>query len=775
MAEASKCPHCGKPVPPGAPGGLCPECMVKVGIGSEAGSPGAGPKRPAPSPPSLEDVARHFPQLEILELLGSGGMGAVYKARQREIDRLVALKILPLEAGSDPGFAERFTREARALAKLSHPNIVALHEFGHVDGLHYFMMEFVDGLNLRQLEQAGRLSAREALQIIPQICEALQFAHDEGIVHRDIKPENVLLDKKGRVKIADFGLARILGHEPEDFRLTRPREVMGTPHYMAPEQVEKPQSVDHRADIFSLGVVFYEMLTGELPLGKFAPPSQKVQIDVRLDEVVLRALEKEPARRYQHASEVKTDMETIMTNQPAMATDMPLPIPSSQRRATRLWRVAVPVGALLTLAAILLFAWFREHTPRLIAPEAATVGFETTTAPAPGVAVSPPVETNRWYYVSGEVRAPSRRLYDGHITLLQAITSAGDFTDFADQKRVKLTHGDGSSQIVNCTKAQNNPRLDPEVSPGDTIFVRRRLAFDTDSAAPATGTTVDAAQREAEALRRRYGLERQALPTNPPTIGAPPQELFARRYGLAAPPAAAPPGNPDPAAAFAARYGLGGGVPASGPSATNANFNDAASATAPLSYQWRFGTNGIIGATTPGPAGLIVTKLTPLYLKLTLESVVSFDTATRYVIGFENEAAASPRERSKRQYYCSLNASGKQDIFNLREAKAPPDYPTNATVILELKDSGARVELSKDRPFQRVDGYMADLRYEPEHKAWTNRRVGSALYFGGDEAQIIAITRTEVVIGAKSSGKTWAVEFKGTPADQTGIPGATPK
>ena len=130
----------------------------------------------------------------------------------------------------------------------------------------------------------------------------------------------MLLDKKGRVKIADFGLARILGHEPEDFRLTRAREVMGTPHYMAPEQVEKPQSVDHRADIFSLGVVFYEMLTGELPLGKFAPPSQKVQIDVRLDEVVLRALEKEPARRYQQASEVKTDMETIMTQQPALAT-----------------------------------------------------------------------------------------------------------------------------------------------------------------------------------------------------------------------------------------------------------------------------------------------------------------------------------------------------------------------------------------------------------------------------------------------------------------------
>jgi predicted Ser/Thr protein kinase len=425
MAEATKCPHCGKPVPAGAPGGLCPECLVKVGIGSEAGSPGAGPKRPAPTAPSLEDIARHFPQLEILELLDTGGMGAVYKARQREIDRLVALKILPVEAGNDPGFAERFTREARALAKLSHPNIVALHEFGHVDGLHYFMMEFVDGLNLRQLEQAGRLSAREALQIIPQICEALQFAHDEGIVHRDIKPENVLLDKKGRVKIADFGLARILGHEPEDFRLTRAREVMGTPHYMAPEQVEKPQSVDHRADIFSLGVVFYEMLTGELPLGKFPPPSQKVQIDVRLDEVVLRALEKEPARRYQHASEVKNDMETIMTNQPPMATGTQSQVPPSRSRAMRLRDLALPVAGVFVLAVIFLWVWLRLHSARLIAPEAATVGVEPTTSAAPGVAVSSLVESQRWYYVSGELQWPSRRLYEGRITLLQAIAAAG--------------------------------------------------------------------------------------------------------------------------------------------------------------------------------------------------------------------------------------------------------------------------------------------------------------------------------------------------------------
>ena len=318
------CKECGAPLSPEAPEGLCPKCLLKVGLGTEpagASNPGISPGQPLVDPAKL---AEYFPQLEILELLGQGGMGAVYKARQPALDRLVALKILPPQAAGDPGFAERFNREARALARLNHPDIVAVYDFGQAHGLHYLIMEYVDGLNLRQLEQAGKLTPREALKIIPQICDALQFAHDEGIVHRDIKPENVLLDKKGRVKIADFGLARILGREPTALRLTGAKDVMGTPHYMAPEQLEHPQEVDHRADIYSLGVVFYEMLTGELPLGRFAPPSRKVQMDVRLDEVVLHALEREPERRYQHASQVKTDLETIAGSPAAPPKAAPL-------------------------------------------------------------------------------------------------------------------------------------------------------------------------------------------------------------------------------------------------------------------------------------------------------------------------------------------------------------------------------------------------------------------------------------------------------------------
>src|SRR5580700_2620082 len=300
------CPQCGATSPPGALEGLCPACLLKQG--AETGPPADSVPF---QPPGLEEVARLFPQLEILAFIGKGGMGAVYQARQPALDRLVALKILPPQAAGGPGFAERFNREARALARLSHPNIVAVYEFGQVNELPFFLMEFVDGLNLRQLEQAGKLSPREALQIVPQICEALQFAHDEGIVHRDIKPENILVDKKGRVKIADFGIAKILGGGP-DVAITETKGAIGTPHYMAPEQLEKPATVDHRADIFSLGVVFYEMLTGELPLGKFGPPSsRKVEVDVRLDEVVLHALEKDPERRYQHVSQVKTAVDTI--------------------------------------------------------------------------------------------------------------------------------------------------------------------------------------------------------------------------------------------------------------------------------------------------------------------------------------------------------------------------------------------------------------------------------------------------------------------------------
>ncbi|MCH9023166.1 MAG: serine/threonine protein kinase, partial [Planctomycetes bacterium] len=323
MADETKnqCPQCGADLPADAPQGICPKCLLKQGLQPETQAKTLATPPGGFVPPEPEQIAGDFPQLEIIELLGRGGMGIVYKARQKQLDRIVALKILPPDIGKDPAFAERFTREAKALAKLNHPQIVTIHDIGKTQsGLYYFVMEYVDGTDLRQVLQTGNLTTQEALAIVPQICQALQYAHDEGIVHRDIKPENILLDKKGRVKIADFGLARLLDKPAAVYTLTAVGQKMGTPHYMAPEQIAGSPNIDHRADIYSLGVVFYEMLTGQLPLGRFDPPSKKVQVDVRLDEIVLRTLEQEPARRYQHVSQVQTDIENIaIATSPAKA------------------------------------------------------------------------------------------------------------------------------------------------------------------------------------------------------------------------------------------------------------------------------------------------------------------------------------------------------------------------------------------------------------------------------------------------------------------------
>jgi serine/threonine protein kinase len=327
MAEIRCCPRCQEEVSADAPDGICPECLFRQvidGRPEEAG--GTGPERsPAPRfvPPAAVDLARQFPPLEVLELLGQGGMGAVYKARQTKLDRLVALKILPPEVARDPAFAERFTREARSLARLNHPNIVTVHDFGDMEGLYYFTMEYVDGRNLRDLLQSGPLPAAQARAIVAQVCDALQYAHDEGLVHRDIKPENLLLDRKGRVKIADFGLARLVGLTPTYLTLTGSHEVMGTLLYMAPEQMSRSHTVDHRADIYSLGVVLYEMLTGELPLGRFAPPSHKAAVDERLDHVVLRALAREPAERHPDAAAFKQDVEAALAAGPGPESRRP--------------------------------------------------------------------------------------------------------------------------------------------------------------------------------------------------------------------------------------------------------------------------------------------------------------------------------------------------------------------------------------------------------------------------------------------------------------------
>ncbi|MCB1065263.1 MAG: serine/threonine protein kinase [Verrucomicrobiae bacterium] len=378
------CDTCGTLIPSQAPGGYCPVCLLNADTlispphspqgtylpKPEANDPDTGredkvgTESATPSPPipefalPVEELQTLFPDLEILKLLGAGGMGAVYQARQPRLDRLAALKVLSCPPELHENFSLRFEREAQVLARLDHPNIVTIFDFGEIEpdgervrSLFWFLMEFVDGADLNQLIRTKKLTPEHAFPLVPQICDALQYAHDEGITHRDIKPANILVNHKGRVKIADFGLARLIdGEATADAMmtgLTLTGTSMGTPHYMAPEQWETPEKVDHRADIYSLGVVIYEMLTGERPAGVFDPPSRKVQVDVRIDEVVLKAMEKEPERRYQQASHMKEDV-TRVVEEPRKAPRMKrkasgkrFPIFTSTRIATVLALVVV--------------------------------------------------------------------------------------------------------------------------------------------------------------------------------------------------------------------------------------------------------------------------------------------------------------------------------------------------------------------------------------------------------------------------------------------------
>jgi predicted Ser/Thr protein kinase len=318
------CSKCGATIPGGR--SSCPRCLLEL---SRALEPAEAASDPAPirraPPPTPAELAGDFPELEVLELVGQGGMGCVYRARHRQLDRVLALKILAPGAEHDARFEERFLREARALARLDHPGIVRVHDFGRAGSRWYLAMEFVEGSTLRTLLREGRVTSDAALDIVPQLCDALQYAHDEGVVHRDIKPENVLVDAKGRVKIADFGLAKLVGRADEHGARTGSEQVMGTPHYMAPEQARSSRNVDHRADIYSLGVVFYELLTGELPIGRFEAPSKRAGVDVRLDGIVMKSLERAPELRYQHAVDVRTDVEGLAASDASAAPSASAP------------------------------------------------------------------------------------------------------------------------------------------------------------------------------------------------------------------------------------------------------------------------------------------------------------------------------------------------------------------------------------------------------------------------------------------------------------------
>src|SRR5262245_16015892 len=287
------------------------------------------------TPPTPAELAARFPNLEVIELLGHGGMGVVYKGRQPFLGRLVAIKVIRPDLQTDDAFQERFLREARTLAKLRHPFIVTVFDACKAGDLYGLVMEYVEGASLRQLLAGGSITQRDALDFVPQIAEAVQHAHEAGVAHRDIKPENVLVDSRGRVRLVDFGLATLFGpgaivRGPEDGR------VVGTLRYMAPEQITMPQAVDHRADIFSTGVVFYEMLARELPGPDRVPPSRKAATDPRIDPIVLRALEPERDRRYQEARLMHRDI-TDLARTPESTVRIEMHIAAPPEQVFAMW------------------------------------------------------------------------------------------------------------------------------------------------------------------------------------------------------------------------------------------------------------------------------------------------------------------------------------------------------------------------------------------------------------------------------------------------------
>ena len=341
MSEPTEPPYDPPPDPslPTSLGGIDPGELFARGMQSAKMSGGGAHGW---MPPTPEEVAHLFPNYEILSMLGRGGMGAVYKARQTALDRLVAIKLLPLEISVDQAFADRFRREARAMAKLNHPHIISVFDFGQTgEGHLFFAMEFVEGANLHDIIHHSDITPDQALAIAAQICTALAYAHGKGVVHRDIKPANVMLDTESQVKVADFGLARLIDAGTEDLGHTVTGTVMGTPDYMAPEQ-KRGMNVDHRADIYSLGVMLYEMLCRETPQGAFAPPSARMGCDTRIDGIVLKAMQQAPDHRYQSTREMKADVESARTPLPMPAAPPAVALP---KPPPRLAKVAKPVSA----------------------------------------------------------------------------------------------------------------------------------------------------------------------------------------------------------------------------------------------------------------------------------------------------------------------------------------------------------------------------------------------------------------------------------------------
>ena len=304
-APSLACPRCGKVQPERVlVGGLCPACVagsVRLDLLSLT----------EPVPTEKEPLSISVPGYEVEELIGGGGMGEVYRARSAD-GQVVALKVVAGRLTRDPEVTARFELEVAALSQLDHPNVVRVLDHGEMaNGRHFLVMEFVDGCDLRRLLRAQRLERETAFDIFHKVCAAVAHAHERGLAHRDLKPENILIGQSGMVKVADFGLAKTLADTVVGYGFTQTRDTFGTPYYVAPEVTRDAGKADARSDVYALGVLLYEMLSGAVPMGQFTPLSAKTGMDRRIDAVVSRALADDPARRLASVTELASAVRQI--------------------------------------------------------------------------------------------------------------------------------------------------------------------------------------------------------------------------------------------------------------------------------------------------------------------------------------------------------------------------------------------------------------------------------------------------------------------------------
>lgn len=332
MAEPGFCPNCHGALTADAPAGLCPRCLMGMALELSAEPHDSLPAEEASADAAIPESDRSFGDYELLGRVARGGMGVIYKARQICLNRIVAVKMMLPGLLVSEAEASRFQNEAEVIANLRHPNIVAVHEVGAHDGQRYFSMDYVEGQSLAAVVRDHPLPARTAARYVKVIAEAIQYAHQQGILHRDLKPSNVLLDKAGNPRITDFGLAKRLA---SDSRLTATGTVLGTPSYMPPEQADgRSRRLGPASDVYSIGAILYELLTGRPPFQAatpldtillvintepIAPRMLNPKLSRDLETICLKCLEKDPRWRYQSAQDLADDLDRYLKREPIKA------------------------------------------------------------------------------------------------------------------------------------------------------------------------------------------------------------------------------------------------------------------------------------------------------------------------------------------------------------------------------------------------------------------------------------------------------------------------